>query len=216
MGGMNVIKRSVCGGMNTIPRGVAGLFLLAWGSLANAGNDVTVNTSIIQGACAVSVMNNGVPVSELLLGDIASSQLTNKTPMAGFTPVTLRLSACGLADAGQAPFVKLDESSFAQQTDVPYADDSMFRKAGAAGGTSLGYFIFVANTTEPVWAPVNDSGLGDGVYGKAKPIPMGGAGAAEGATKTVFLGVGCGAQCQSETTHGGSVLASLVFTFLYK
>lgn len=217
MGGMSEIKRRVCGEMNTIPCCVVGLLLLAWGSMANAvTNEVTVNTDIIEGTCAVSITNAGSAVATLSLGTIKSSQLTTVGAMAGFTPVELRLSGCGLAGGNKAPAVDLDQSSFAQQEDVEGADNYMFRNPGAGGGDSHGYFIFVANTAVVQWDPVNVNGIGDGVYGKSLPIPMAGAGAAEGARKTVYLGVGCGNNCVSPETYGGSVKANLVFSFLYK
>ena len=217
MGGMKVIKRRVCGGGRRVPRGVAGLFLLAWGNMANAigNNEVTVTTDITEGTCAVSVTQSGTTVATLSLGPIESSQLTANGAMAGFTPVELTLSTCGLAGASRAPFVSLDDSDLADSTDVPGANAFMFRSPGTAGGDSHGYFIFVANTAVAKWTPVS-GGQGDGVYGKGYPIPMAAAGAAEGARKTVYLGVGCGSFCVSSTTYGGSVKAKLTFSFLYK
>lgn len=216
MGWVNVIKLRTCG-KRKISRGVAVLFLLAWGNMANAvSNDVTVSTDITEGTCAVSITYMGAPAAALSLGNIESSQLTAVGAMAGFKPVVLTLSTCGLAGANKAPFVDLDSSSFAQAADVPGANNYMFRNQGVAGGDSHGYFIFVANTNAQRWSPVATSGVGDGVYGRALPIPMAVAGAAEGAEKTVYLGVGCGSNCTSPATYGGSVRASLVFSFLYK
>lgn len=219
MGAMNVLKRRESGKVNAIPRGVAGLLLLAWGGMANAANnEVTVSTEVLEGTCAVSITHAGAPVVALSLGNIQSSQLATVNAMAGFEPVELVLSSCGLGGAAKTPAVSLAGSPQATTTDVPGANDYTFRNAGTAGGTSHGYFIFVANTTNATWAPVATNGAGNGVFGRTtRDIIMAAAGAtAEGVSKTVYLGVGCASNCVTATTYGGTVKANMVFSFLYK
>lgn len=219
MGAMNVLKRRESGKVNAIPRGVAGLLLLAWGGMANAANnEVTVSTEVLEGTCAVSIKHAGAPVVALSLGNIQSNQLVTNGAMAGFEPVELALSSCGLGGASKTPTVSLDSSDFAVANDVPGANSWTLRGVGTAGGSSHGYFIFVANTPTGVWAPYG-AGTPNGVFGRGTPIPMAAAGAtAEGVSKMVYLGVGCGnsGNCVSSTTYGGTVKANLVFSFLYK
>ncbi|MCT4737212.1 hypothetical protein [Raoultella ornithinolytica] len=197
---------------------MAGLVWLVWAETASAANDTTISSDILQGSCTLTIQNagTGAPIASFSLGKYESADLNTTGAMVGFKPVKLALSGCGSGGGALTPKVEL-KGTQAQITDVASANIYTFRNAGADGGDSHGYFIFVANSTTAKWNPVSQTGSGDGVWGTGMYIPMAAAGTSgEGASKTLYLGVGCYSDCLASGTYAGTVKASLVFEFAYK
>lgn len=194
-----------------------GLAASGWTLPALAG-DVTISTNITRGTCTLDIQDGttNTSITSFSLGTFESADLNNNGAQVGFKPVKLTLSKCGVGGGGLTPKVEL-KGKQALDSDVASANSYTFRNAGADGGDSHGYFIFVANSTTPKWDPVSAAGTGDGVWGVGDFIPMAAAGnSGEGASKSLYLGVGCNNDCQRSTTYAGSVKASLVFEFAYQ
>ncbi|MEH4266362.1 hypothetical protein [Klebsiella aerogenes] len=195
-----------------------GLAVSGWTLPALAG-DVTISTNITSGTCTLDIRNGetGASITSFSLGKYESAALNQNGAQVGFKPVNLVLSKCGIGGGAQAtPKVQL-KGTQALTSDVTSPNIYTFRNAGSDGGDSHGYFIFVANSTTPKWFPVESNGTGDGVWGKGNLIPMAATGhSGEGASKTLYLGVGCDNDCRLSSTYAGTVKASLVFEFAYK
>lgn len=190
------------------------LLLIIRAPLALAGNQVFVSTTLLQATCDFHIESHGVDVTNLSLGNVDSSLLVINGAMGIYHPLQLVFSECGLPASGLMPAVRLTGTQ-AKAEDVPGSNKYMFRNEGADGGSSKGYFIFIADNTSASWPGI--TGTETGVYGYGDYIPVGKVGeSGQGARKTFYLGVGCGGNCTAQDTFGGTVKANFVFSFTYR
>lgn len=205
--GLAVLRRAVLLSLGVVMSG--------WMLPALAGNDVTISTVIAGGTCTLAIQDGttGAPITTFPLGAYESASLNKSGAQVGFKAIKLVLSKCGVGGGATAtPTVTL-KGPQADVGDVASTNKYTFRNVGTSGGDSHGYFIFVADSTTPLWAPVNN---GNGVWGKGDAIPIAAKGTSgAGATKTLYLGVGCNNDCLLSSTYAGAVKANLVFEFAY-
>lgn len=208
-----------------------------YGAVAHASDTMDMSANILQSACTISFIkgtsSTGTSVTSVVIPDANADAFTASPGScsgtaclddANSTPVTLKLSGCGVAMDSTTPTVTLTGAN-AQLADVPSSDASrgyMFRDAGAAGGTSKEFAVVVGKISDVTWSSTalynSNAGLqGGGAENSVITLTGGGKGTSgEGAYSNLWLTVACGKGCNSQTARAGTLNASLIFSFAYK
>lgn len=132
------------------------------------------------------------------------------------TKITVKLSQCGMGDAGKVPVVTLTGPK-AETAYLKQPNGFTFRDAGTGGGTAREFFIGISKTNKPTkWD-------GNNFYQNLIPlnsVPRSGrARAVKGATATVWAGVASGipgTHSDKSKARAGTVTATLTFTMAYQ
>ncbi|WP_261128651.1 MULTISPECIES: hypothetical protein [Serratia] len=132
------------------------------------------------------------------------------------TKITVKLSQCGMGDAGKVPVVTLTGPK-AETAYLKQPNGFTFRDAGTGGGTAREFFIGISKTNKPTkWD-------GNNFYQNLDPIKfsttVGKGESGEGATATVWAGVASGipgTHSDKSKARAGTVTATLTFTMAYQ
>lgn len=205
----------------------AGLVLMCLAVFSGKGRaadsiNLTLNYTVVQGTCTVSVGSDGVN-GTLDFGNISYNWKSNDSwPQISLTPFHVRLSLCsGSAQQGTQPGLTITgETDTATNNTVNH--NFMFVNNVTSTAKGFGFVIFNKQGTPTTHDAVADINSSEAQGRKYINIPGFGAGTAVTSDLDIILSaaVTCGSTCSSGSSinpnmRAGTLTGAVTFNFLY-